>query len=170
MNKIEKYTYENRELLHFKYDNNTTKTRTIKKLLKDKKGICFDFVNYLYHKYNKKGKCYFMWFNNKQGSTHTIYITVDGYYIEATPPSSGELKEIYVTKIKNVNELAENLSKQFSTMFWKDSPKFRICEYKPKNISQTIDQFIDDRWIDGNFDNEISQEDFDFVNTFINEE
>lgn len=143
---------ENKELLNFTYDSSAYKTRDIKTLFKDKKGICYDFVNYLYHKYNKKGKCYFMWFNNRQGSTHTIYITEDNYYIEATPEEEKPLDYIYVEKVTNVLELAKNMANQIVTGYWKDSPKFRICEYVPKNISQTIDQFIDERWIDGHFD------------------
>lgn len=143
---------ENKELLNFTYDLSAYKTRDIKTLFKDKKGICYDFVNYLYHKYNKKGKCYFMWFNNRQGSTHTIYITEDNYYIEATPEEEKPLDYIYVEKVTNILELAKNMANQIATGYWKDSPKFRICEYVPKNISQTIDQFIDERWIDGHFD------------------
>ena len=41
---------ENKELLNFTYDSSAYKTRDIKTLFKDKKGICYDFVNYLYHK------------------------------------------------------------------------------------------------------------------------
>lgn len=44
------------------------------------------------------------------------------------------------------------MADQIATGYWKDSPKFRIYEYIPKNVSQTIDQFIDKRWIDGHFD------------------
>ena len=143
---------ENKELLNFTYDSNASKTRDIKTLLKDKKGICFDFVNYLYHKYGKKGKCYFMWFNNKQGSTHTIYITEDNYYIEATPEEGKPLDYIYIKKVTDVLEIAKNMADQIATGYWKNSPKFRICKYVPKNVSQTIDQFIDERWIDGHFD------------------
>ena len=150
--RIHELKEENKELLGFTYDLNTYRTRDINALFKDRKGICFDFVNYLYHKYNKKGKCYFMWFNNQQGNTHTIYITEDGYYIEVTPNEKKPLDHIYVEKVENIIKLADNMADQIVTGYWKDSPKFRICEYIPKNVSQTIDQFIDERWIDGHFD------------------
>ena len=52
--RIRELKKENKELLGFTYDSNTYRTRDINTLLKDRKGICFDFVNYLYYKYNKK--------------------------------------------------------------------------------------------------------------------
>lgn len=52
--RIHELKKENKELLGFTYDSNTYRTRDINTLLKDRKGICFDFVNYLYYKYNKK--------------------------------------------------------------------------------------------------------------------
>ena len=52
--RIHELKEENKELLGFTYDSNTYRTRDINTLFKDRKGICFDFVNYLYHKYNKK--------------------------------------------------------------------------------------------------------------------
>ena len=93
-----------------------------------------------------------MWFNNQQGNTHTIYVTEDDYYIEATPEEKKPLDYIYVEKVESIIKLVDNMADQIVTRYWKDSPKFRVCEYTPKNISQTIDQFIDERWIDGHFD------------------
>jgi hypothetical protein len=93
-----------------------------------------------------------MWFNNKQGSTHTIYITDDGFYIEATPPTEGSLDYIYVAKVNNIKDIVKNMAKQCTDMYWKDSPRYRYCKYIPDNKVETIDQFIDKRWIDGQFD------------------
>ena len=145
------YSKDNAELLGYSYDNKTNKTRTINKLIADKKSICFDFVNYLYNKYNKTGKCYFAWFNNKAGNTHTIYITEDGYYIEATPPASGKLTSIYCSRC-TAKDVFNDMAKRMSTGYWKDSPRYRVCEYIPENKIETIDSFIDKRWTDGGWD------------------
>ena len=85
-------------LIGFSYDNKTDKTRNVKNFLEDKKGICFDFVNYLYS-VNKKCQCYFVWFNNKESSTHT-FIILNGYYIETTPETNRKntLSSIYIEK------------------------------------------------------------------------
>ena len=42
--RIHELKKENKELLGFTYDSNTYRTRDINTLLKDRKGICFDFV------------------------------------------------------------------------------------------------------------------------------
>jgi len=44
------------------------------------------------------------------------------------------------------------MAKQCTDMYWKDSPRYRYCKYIPDNKVETIDQFIDKRWIDGQFD------------------
>ena len=131
------------ELIGFRYDHNAKSTRNIEHFVKDKKGVCFDFVNYIYHKNNKKGKCYFIHYNNRIHNTHTFYISDDGYYIEATPPND-ILKHIYIEKI-TVDKLVKRLVQQnvdFDNLDQPDDPPFDLVEYTPDNREITISDFI----------------------------
>ena len=122
------------------YDDNQDYTKTISQLLKTRKGICFDFVNYIYHKNNKTGRCFFIWYNNKDFSTHTIYIDEDNYRIEATPPAN----DIYVKKIENIEDEIERLALQAThgKRNDKDEPLYLWTEYIPENKVMSIKSFI----------------------------
>ena len=63
------------ELNKFKYDNDDKTTKPVKEYKQKKKGICYDFVNYIYHK-NDKVKCYFI-YTNKGNNTHTFALLND---------------------------------------------------------------------------------------------
>jgi len=114
---VQKFIYSQKfhPLVGMTYDTKTNHTRTIDELLRDRKGICFDFVNYLYFKNGKTGHCYFMWFNNKDMNTHTIYVTDDMYKIEATPnPDEGKLRVVYIDRIPSVESVVKRLVRQMT--------------------------------------------------------
>lgn len=135
-------------LIGFSYDNKTDKTRNVKNFLEDKKGICFDFVNYLYS-INKKCQCYFVWFNNKESSTHT-FIILNGYYIETTPETNRKntLSSIYIEKATPEN-IIKRMAKQrvdFKNLYYKDDKPYDWCRYYPDNKEQSIKEFISKRF------------------------
>lgn len=122
------------ELLNYNYDFDTNKTRNYEQFIKDKKGICYDFVNYIYYKLNKKPKCYFI-YGNKTNDTHTFCI-YNGIWIEyAWQNHKGERKS-------NVNDIALLFAKEHN----KNDTNLFLVEYKPDNKIQTINEFCENKF------------------------
>ena len=153
MKSFREYLAENttdkyKEIIGFTYDNNANYTKPIDELLKSKKGICYDFVNYLYHK-NKGGDCYFIHFNNKEHSTHTFYM-LNGNWIEATPKTDEPLKFIPVEKC-SVNDVVKRLVAQnVKKLDNPDEPPYDLVKYTPDNKKMSVKEFICKRFDEGN--------------------
>lgn len=131
------------ELLGFKYDLSATTTRSINRLMKDRRGICFDFVNYLYYKNNGYGDCYFIYFNNERHSTHTFYF-INGYLIEATPNPNEPLNDIYIAKMSLKDNIESLVSQNvdMKNLYNKNDPPYDLIKYTPDNKEISIKSFI----------------------------
>lgn len=144
---VKKPVVDYSELLGMTYDPVATHTRTVSQLLRERKGICFDFVNYLYQKNNCQGECYFLWFNDKSRSTHTIYIDPKGYWIEATPDSGIPLQEVRRNKIP-LKKIISQLVKQRTggVRYADDNPLYYCVKYIPENRRMTLKEFFNKRF------------------------
>ena len=85
------------ELNEFKYDFDAKTTKSVKEFLFKKKGICYDFVNYIYYK-NNNVKCYFI-YTNKGNNTHTFALLNDIWIEYAWETYKGEHSNFNYNKI-----------------------------------------------------------------------
>lgn len=122
------------ELNEFKYDFDAKTTKPVKEFLLSKKGICYDFVNYIYHK-NNNVKCYFI-YTNKGNNTHTFALLNDIWIEYAWKTYKGEHANF------NYNKIVDLFCKEYNC----DKSSILLVEYKPNNKVQTIKEFCDDRF------------------------
>lgn len=122
------------ELDEFEYDFDAKETKTVDEFFSNKKGICYDFVNYIYHK-NANAKCYFI-YTNKNNNTHTFALINDVWVEYAWIAHKGEHKNFNYKKIVDLFCEENNCDK--STIL--------LLEYKPNNKKQTIEEFCNDRF------------------------
>lgn len=124
-----------KELLNYKYDHSATHTRSRVEFMKDKKGICFDFVNYIYYKLDKKPSCYFI-YGNKNNNTHTFCI-LDSTWIEyAWQNKIGEHRGY------TVQDVAKEWIKQHNG----NNPDVFLVKYRPNNNVMSIKEFCEDKF------------------------
>ena len=134
------------ELNEFKYDFDAKTTKPVKEFVLSKKGICYDFVNYIYYK-NHKVKCYFI-YTNKGNNTHTFALLNDIWIEYAWKTYKGEHANF------NYNKIVDLFCKKYNC----DRTNILLGEYKPNNKVQTIKEFCNDRFEQTN---DISLENYD---------
>jgi hypothetical protein len=127
-------------------DNSDYHTKTWKQFEKDKEGICFDYVNYLYYKFSQHNpKCYYTQMVTKKSPhvitcTHTFIVFPNNTYVETAAKNFIQYKRY--TTLKEIFLQVQNML--FKDKRAKESMFGGFYPYTPHNKIMTIPEFLTD--------------------------